>query len=50
MIGIEAAEKDLLGLPPAGVLRDDQARRQPEQLLRGFSRPELDIELADCPG
>ena len=49
VVGVEAAQEDLLRLAAAGVLRDDQPRNDPEQVLGGHPRPKLDVELADTP-
>ena len=47
VVDVETTHKDLLGLAAAGMLGDEQARREAEKVLGGLYRPEVDVDLAD---
>ncbi len=46
VIAIESAQEDLLRLPAARVLRDDEPRHQLEHVLGRLARAQLQVELA----
>ena len=48
MVEVEAAQKVLVRLPRAAVLRDDHAGHELEHVGRPQRRPRLDLALADA--
>jgi hypothetical protein len=47
VVGIEAAHEYLLGLATARVLRNKEARHQPQQVLRRVDRPQRLVDVRD---
>ena len=46
VVGIKAAQEDLLGFAAASVLGNDQSRRHLQHLVGGATRPDLQVERA----
>src|SRR5713101_7435012 len=47
VVGVEAAQKDLLRLAASSVLRNQEARREPQQFLGRLPGSEPHVELSD---